>query len=315
MEAVRLSVKAVIDVGSNSIKLLVAELNDGKENVIEDRLEVTRLGEGVRKSGFLSEQAMKRTAAAIEGMKKECDELGVSEIIAVGTAALRSASNSIDFTKMVHDDCGVDLKVIDGEKEAEYSFRAASGLLGGVASGKNLCMLDVGGGSSEVVFGGTSGITALESVAVGALSLYDKFFSLCEGPYDALTISGASVFVRSLLEEARVSGVMDGVSAAAVGVGGTVTTMASVAFALNEYNAAKISGSILTKEEIARQIDLYASLDLAGRRTVAGMPAQRAEIILPGACILGGLMDCYGFDSITVSDRGLRYGVMDELVR
>jgi exopolyphosphatase/guanosine-5'-triphosphate,3'-diphosphate pyrophosphatase len=310
-----MSVKAAIDIGTNSIKLLVMR-GDKKDaaSVLADRNEVARLGEGAAASGSLSEEAMIRSALVISDMVCEARESGCDEIMAVATQAVRSARNSEVFKDMVRSACGVDIKVITGEDEAELSFCAViSALPENVA---RVCVFDVGGGSSEIIIGGRIGIDYRRSVPVGALSLHDEFFGASaenenDVPADmAAALSVAREKARRELRRENAKFLTDGVSFA--GVGGTITTLAAVALASDPYDPSKISGVTLDAPEIDRQIRLFAKTSVKDRTKIKGLNPKRADIILAGACLVRELMDYADALRLTVLDRGLRYGVMEK---
>lgn len=300
--------KAVIDIGTNSIKLLVMEDMPGGAAVLRDRAEIARLGEGSAESGRLSEEAIARSIAVIKHMALEARSLGSDAVLAIATQAVRGASNAGRFKKLVCRECGCDLHVISGDEEAGLSFRAVLRAL--PKDAREICAFDVGGGSTEIVIGGMSGISYRRSVPIGALSLHDEFFreSGCAVPGE--TLEAASDRVRMALgsKEASVPG-----SSTAAGVGGTITTLAAVALSLESYDAAKVSGTELSIAEIGRQIGLFASLSVPDRaRGIKGLDPKRADIILAGACIVRELLLFARKGTLTVLDRGLRYGVMEK---
>ncbi len=301
-------VKAAIDVGTNSIKLLVMSSGRGASSVLRDRVEIARLGEGTAASGCLRDDAMIRALAVICEMADEARSLGADEVAAVGTQAMREARNGAEFIARVRDACRVEIKLIAGEEEAELSFEAALSGLGGVTAETLVCMFDVGGGSSEVVTGDGGGIRARVSVPVGALALHGEFFGGLE-LVEERTLKDASARIRSLLAE---SGVMCPTASGAlcVGVGGTITTLASVMLGLDPYDPGAISGAHLAVAEVERQIALYASTPLGERPSIRGLDPKRADIILAGACIVRELLLLQRAEYLTVSNRGLRYGAM-----
>jgi exopolyphosphatase/guanosine-5'-triphosphate,3'-diphosphate pyrophosphatase len=304
-------IEAVMDVGTNSVKLLVSELSPEKETELADRVEITRLGEGTDETGELSREAMERTARVIEDMAGQAFDLGAVRITAVGTQAMRNARNAGEFIRFVKSRCGVDIRVISGEKEAETAFLAA--LTAGYPG--ELLVLDVGGGSSELAFGSPSSSVYRRSVPVGALSLYKRFFSGVPlgGPVGRETLEGACRFVR----DAAVKGGIFGGSCPTrcIGIGGTVVTMASVYLGLSESESGRADGSVLTAFEMERQMALYASMNSEERKRIRGMIPGRADIVLPGACVVKVLTELGGVKEITVTGRGLRHGLMAEIAR
>jgi len=294
--------KAVIDVGTNSIKLLVARSDRGFMSVVADAVTVCRLGEGTDETGLLSREAMVRSAAVMKEMACEARRLGVADITAVGTQALRGARNRDEFIAMAESACGVKIRVIEGEEEAGLSFRAASSLVDEKSSGGDIIVLDVGGGSSEIVFGGGGTITGRHSVPVGALSLYKKFFETA-GAVSGETITNAGRYAASAFRTSGVGNADITAGSPCFGVGGTVAAVASV-----------MRGSVISADEIDRQIALYASVGVESRKKIPGLPPQRADIILPGACIVRELMKIIPLGEIVFCERGLRHGLMAEML-
>jgi exopolyphosphatase/guanosine-5'-triphosphate,3'-diphosphate pyrophosphatase len=307
--------RAVIDVGTNSVKLLIAEKRGGELAVLTDRMEITRLGEGLSETGNISPEAFARSLRAIERMCGEARDAGAAGITVVGTEGLRRARNAALFAQSVAEVCGVPLEIIDGAEEAYLSYRAVESAARGTISKDNrLCLFDIGGGSTEVVVGDADGILWSRSLPVGALVLHDRRFGGDGGPVAESRLNGAFAEIRAVLENEPSLADWAGrgrLTRVGVGVGGTVTTMAAVMLGLDEYDSSRVRESVLGMDEVERQIALYASMPVARRREIAGLSAKRADIILPGACILRALMDFCAVRSIAVSDRGLRCGVME----
>jgi exopolyphosphatase/guanosine-5'-triphosphate,3'-diphosphate pyrophosphatase len=313
MDGDEASVRAVMDVGTNSIKLLVVRFSPGKQTELADKVEITRLGEGADETGELSRAAMERTAGVIDGMARDALALGAGEITAVGAHAMRAARNAGDFIRLVRSACGVNIRVISGEEEAETVFLAASGALPGYAGERTV--LDVGGGSSELAYGSPGRLTRRSSIPAGALSLYGKFFHKIPlgGPVGSGVLDETRRFVRNAAENsgfAERSGAVP-----CVGVGGAVATLASVFRGLGGPGAGGPDGSPLTAFEIERQIALFASMNTEERKEIKGMMPERAAIALPGACAVSALMDFCGVRKITASGRGLRHGLMSKIAR
>jgi exopolyphosphatase/guanosine-5'-triphosphate,3'-diphosphate pyrophosphatase len=303
-------IKAVLDVGTNSVKLLAAKFENTGANLsmetLADTVIISRLGDGSAETGVLSRKAMERTVAAMSELCAEARRLGANDITTVGTEALRRASNADEFINMAEDACGVRLRVISGEEEAELSFAAA---VNDNPDG-NILVFDVGGGSSEVVSGHGGVLVCRRSVPVGALSLYKKFFVSPDGVVSDDVLYEAGRYINKALAEAGVPRDFDfGNVSSCVGIGGTITTLAAVS-AGQSGKGQHPGGVTLDKSEICRQIIMYASTDLETRKKVPGLPTERADIILPGACIVRSLMSMSGQDRIIVCRCGLRHGIM-----
>jgi exopolyphosphatase / guanosine-5'-triphosphate,3'-diphosphate pyrophosphatase len=296
---------AVVDVGTNSVKFHVGERSaDGSWATVADRAQVTRLGEGLDATGRLGEEPMRRTVDAIAAMVDEAKRDGVEEIAAVGTAGLRIADNSADFLEAVRGRTGVDIEVISGEEEGRLAYLAATAQLG--QPGGSLVVFDTGGGSSQFTFGRGREVDERFSVNVGAARFTERFG--LGGVVDEETVAGARDAIATEL------GRLDGRAApeALIGMGGANTNLAAVKLALASYDANAVQGTVLEAAEIDRQIELYRTRDADDRRSIVGLQPDRAEVILAGACIVRTVLAKLGRDSLVVSDRGLRHGLLRE---
>jgi exopolyphosphatase/guanosine-5'-triphosphate,3'-diphosphate pyrophosphatase len=294
---------AVIDVGTNSVKFNISErLDDGSWRTVTDRAEITRLGEGLEKTGNISPEAVQRTGSAIAAMAAEAKEKGAVAIAAVGTMGLRTAHNSQEFIDAVENRCGLRIEVITGEEEGRLAYLAVkSGL--DLAEG-SLVIFDSGGGSSQFTFGRGSAVEERFSVNVGAVRYTDKYRLGSAVSPEQLQAALAAV--------AGDLGRLDGRPSpdTLVGMGGAVTNLAAVKHGLAQYDPNIIQGSTLERAEIQRQIELYRTKSADERRTIVGLQPKRADVILAGACIVRTVMDKLGKDTMSVSDRGLRHGLL-----
>jgi exopolyphosphatase/guanosine-5'-triphosphate,3'-diphosphate pyrophosphatase len=295
--------RAVIDVGTNSVKFHIAERRgDGGWRTISDRAEVTRLGAGVDSDGRLGATPIERTSAAVVAMAADARRQGVAEIVAVGTAALRNAPNAADLVDAVRARCGVEVEIISGEEEARLAFVATrAGLV--LGSGP-LVVFDTGGGSSQFTFARGEEVDERFSLDVGAARITERFGlagpvspEVLDATFEALAAELTAIDGRPRAD-------------AVVGMGGAVTNLAAVKHRLVRYDADIGPGTVLTRREIERQIELFRTRDAAGRRAIAGLQPNRAEVILAGACIVRTVLVLLGHDALTVSDRGLRHGVL-----
>ena len=296
---------AVIDVGTNSVKFLVGEPGPaGTWHTIVDRAEVTRLGEGLQETGRLATEAMERTAAAIDGMAEEAKRSGASAVAAAGTAGLRLADNSAAFVAAVKADSGVAIEVITGEREARLAYLAARGGLD-LPPG-SLVVFDTGGGSSQFTFGSGERVDERFSVDVGAVRYTDT--------YNLDGVVSEEQLGRALEEVAADLALLDGRPAPdiLVGMGGAVTNLTAIKHGLATYDPDVVQGTVLDRTEIDRQIELFRSRSVEERRSIVGLQPKRADVILAGACIIRTVMEKLAKDSLTVSDRGLRHGLLEE---
>jgi exopolyphosphatase / guanosine-5'-triphosphate,3'-diphosphate pyrophosphatase len=296
---------AVIDVGTNSVKFHLGELEaDGTWRTVADRAEVTRLGEGLDETGRLGPAPMARTVEAIAAMAGEAERDGVEAIAAVGTAWMRIASNSADLVEAVRKGSGVEIEVIPGEEEARLAYLAATSGLG-VSSG-SLVVFDTGGGSSQFTFGAPGRIDEQFSVNVGAARFTEQFG--LDRAVSAEVVAEARRAIGADLSR------LDGrpVPDLLVGLGGGITNMAAVKHGLPRYDAEVVQGTELDTTEIDRQIELYRARSADERREIVGLQPKRAEVMLAGACIVRTVLEKLGRDSLLVSDRGLRHGLLVE---
>jgi exopolyphosphatase / guanosine-5'-triphosphate,3'-diphosphate pyrophosphatase len=302
LESVRF---AVIDVGTNSVKLHVGERRaSGSWQTVVDRAEITRLGEGLHETGLLQPDPLRRTADAVVGMVEEARREGAAEVAAVATAGMRIAENSAELVEAVRERCGVGIEVISGEEEARLAYLAATSELA-VGHG-SLVVFDTGGGSSEFTFGQAGKVEERFSVDVGA-GQYTERFGLDGVVSDDVLEQALAAIAADLVR-------LDGRArpAALVGLGGALTNLAAVRHGLAAYDAEVVHGTVLGRAEIDRQIDLYRARTAEQRREIVGLQPARAEVILAGACITRTILDKLQCDELTVSDRGLRHGLLVE---
>jgi exopolyphosphatase / guanosine-5'-triphosphate,3'-diphosphate pyrophosphatase len=298
---------AVIDAGTNSIKFHVAELDaDGRGpwRTIVDRAIVTRLGEGLEAAGKIGAEPLERTAHAISEMADEARSVEVRAIAVVGTAGSRMARNRAEVVETVRAHSGLSLEIISGEDEGRLAYLAvATGV--GLGDG-TIVVVDTGGGSSQFTFG--HGLTVDErfSLNVGAVRFTEGFGLAKAVSADVVADALAAIAAELTRLDGRPR--PDGV----VAMGGAVTNLAAVKHGLATYDPDVVQGTLLDRAEIDRQIELYRTLDAAGRRAIVGLQPARAEVILAGACIVRTIIDKLDCDAVTVSDRGLRHGVLIE---
>jgi len=299
---------AVIDVGTNSVKFYVADRrDDGTWSTVVERSEVTRLGEGLDKTGRLGREPVERTVGAVADMVDEARRLGVDDVAAAGTAGLRIAPNRVEFLDAVHERTGVRVEVVPGEEEARLAYVATKAALG--LRDEAVVDFDTGGGSSQFTFGHGDRVVEQFSVHVGAIRFTEQFG--LDGPVDEARLAEVLEAVAADLEpldERRAPDLL-------VGMGGAVTNLAAVQLELAEYDPSRVRGAKLERGEVERQIELYRTRTADERRGIVGLQPKRAEVILAGACIVLTVMRKLDALSLTVSDRGLRHGLMAERFR
>jgi exopolyphosphatase / guanosine-5'-triphosphate,3'-diphosphate pyrophosphatase len=296
---------AVIDVGTNSIKFHVGERQaDGSWRTIADRAEVTRLGQGLEQTGRLTPEPVARTVEAIAVMADEAGRHGAVAVAAVGTAGLRIAANAAEVLAAIEERSGVRVEVISGEEEARLAYLATRAALG--LSAGSLVVFDTGGGSSQFTFGDGVGVHERFSLDVGAARFTERYG--LAGAVSESTLSATRMAITAELRPLARRPAPDLV----VGMGGAVTNLAAVKHSLSAYDADIVHGTTLDRAEIERQIEHYRSCAAAERRQIVGLQPNRAELILAGACIADTILASLGRDALTVSDRGLRHGLLVE---
>ena len=298
-------VYAVIDVGTNSVKFHIGERQtDGSWVTLVDRAEVTRLGEGIAETGDIAPAAIARTVAAIAGMADEAQSHRASALVAVGTMGLRNAHNSDEFIARVRERCGVTIEVIAGEEEGRLAYLAAKAGLG-LTEG-SVVVFDTGGGSTQFTFGHGAEVDEQFSLNIGAVRLSTEF-----GLGGAVSREQLDEALAAIADEfARLDGVPP--PDALVGMGGAITNMTAVTLGLAPYDPEVVQGTVLSRIAVDRQIELYRTSDVEARRQIVGLQPKRADVILAGACVVRTVMVKLGHDALSVSDRGLRHGVLLE---
>jgi exopolyphosphatase/guanosine-5'-triphosphate,3'-diphosphate pyrophosphatase len=296
---------AVIDVGTNSVKFNVGEQTAGGGwRAVVDRAELTRLGEGLEEHGEIGPEPLARTVTAIAGMVEEARGLGALAIAAVGTAGLRIARNRVDVVAAIEAQTGVAVEVIPGDEESRLAYLAVKAGLG--LADQSLVVFDTGGGSTQFTFGRGARVDERFSVDVGAVRYTERFGLAGAVTPEVLAATRAAIAA----DLHRIGG--RPAPAALVAMGGAVTNITAVKHGLATYDPDVVQGTILDRAEIDRQIELYRSRPAEARRSIIGLQPKRADVILAGACIVRTVMEMLGQQTLTVSDRGLRHGLLVE---
>lgn len=296
---------AVIDVGSNSVRLLVGELlTDGTYRVLDDEKESTRLGQGLMSTGLLSAQSMLRTAETIARMRGISQGYGVSRLRVFGTSATRDATNQREFLALVRELAGVSLEVLSEEDEARAAHRS-------VAAGFDIgetptAVVDIGGGSTEIVLSTKGAIEHLCSIRMGAVRLTEMFV-----PHDEKTVRRMRRYVRRALEIALPE--VPFAPNLVVGTGGTFTSLAAIA-SDRAPSAGGGEGEELRRSEVRHLLDRLGDMSLRDRMRVPRLNPERADIIVAGAAIAEGVLRHLNANRLRVHDRGIRDGIMLEMI-
>jgi exopolyphosphatase/guanosine-5'-triphosphate,3'-diphosphate pyrophosphatase len=300
---------AFIDIGTNAILCLIVEIGDsGQFRVLEDLAEIPRLGEGVDQSKRIGAAGEQRSTEVLEGYLSHCRSLGVEEIIAVGTSALRDARNSGEVLARLGARLGFEIRVISGEEEAAYSFLSVQRGLS--LAGQELLVIDVGGGSTEFIRGDDSGMTEALSVDLGAVRLTERL--LRSDPVKPEEYEEMVALIDRELAPLRERWRKSGFSLTLVGIAGTFTTLAAVEKKLTRYSHSEVHGSRLTLAEVRRQARLFRERTIDERKKVPGLEPKRADVILAGACLIERIMTFFHTEDVIVSDQGVRYGLLYE---
>ena len=303
---------AAIDVGTNTVLLLVAEGRGPGAAALAEQAEITRLGRGVDATGRLEPAAVAETVRVVTAYAAEARRLGATVIDCVATSAARDASNGEEFFEAVRAAAGLTPRIISGDEEARLVWASAWRDFGGAAGAAGLAVLDVGGGSTEFTFGDGASPRGRRSLQVGAVRLTERHVGSDPiGPGTLATLRSAA---RAALQPLAGMGRGGRGGVRLVGVAGTVTTLAAVEQALPIYDGALVHGSALARARIDALVERLAALPLAERARLPGMEPKRADVIVAGAVVVSEAMAVTGFETLTVSDRGVRWGLVYEML-
>jgi exopolyphosphatase/guanosine-5'-triphosphate,3'-diphosphate pyrophosphatase len=293
---------AGIDCGTNSIRLLVADVGDAGLTEVVRTMEIVRLGEGVDRTGRLSPAAIDRTRVALERYAKTIAETGAERVRMVATSASRDASNADEFRGMVRGVLGQDPEVISGDAEARLSF---TGALAGLRAQAPYLVVDIGGGSTEFVLG-TDSVEAARSVDIGCVRLTERH--LHSDPPTAAEIAAAEADVRAAVALARET-VPVAEAQTLVGLAGTVTTVTALALGLPEYDSTKIHHARISAAQVADVTSMLLRSTHAERAALPVMHPGRVDVIGAGALVLRVLMEAVGADEMVASEHDILDGI------
>lgn len=302
---------AAIDIGTNSTRLLISSTIGPYRQDLYRSATITRLGEGLGETGRIKREAAERTLSAVENYVALIREFGVGEVRAVATSAARNAANAKEFKKAFKRKFGFDFKILTGDEEAKLSFNGAVVESGLTKPGEKALVIDVGGGSTELVWGDDSGIDGHASVDIGSVRLTeahiksdppteDELAAVVESTSRALSPIFVKIDVRSISK--------------AIAVAGTATTLAAIKHKLELYDPNIVHGSTLTKDDIERMIELFKSLKTAERALIPGLQSGRADVITAGALILRTTLIELRLAEFTVSERDILDGIVGSML-
>jgi len=291
---------AVIDVGTNSARLLVADVAGRRVSPVERRSTVTRLGRGVDLSGRLSAEAVEDACGAIGGYVAELRELGAEAVDAIATSAVRDAENGSAFVAELRERFALSARVLDGEEEARLTYLGATSER---PPAEPTLVIDIGGGSTELIVGTGSEISFHASLQAGVVRHSERH--VASDPPTALELESLAADVRGLIEAAVGERAEAG---GGIAVAGTPTSLAAIEMELEPYDPARVHGHVLSLRAIQRMLSQLASASLAERVEIPGMHPDRAPTIVAGVVILVEAMRAFGLEQIEVSEHDILYG-------
>lgn len=300
---------AAIDIGTVTCRMLVADVHAGQVEELAKEYSITNLGEGVDGTGFLKPEAMQRVADALDRYLELRDSFASAErpveTIAVATSAARDAKNAADFAALLAQR-GIELAVIPGEREAALSFKGASGCF----PGEDVLVVDIGGGSTEVVAGRAGGeVLGSHSFNLGCRRVTERF--LASDPPSPEELAAARAWVRG-----EMTAFFEGLEAAGfaperlVAVAGTATSVVSIRERMERYDSARVHKARVTREELREVGESLASKTLARRERVTGLDPRRAPVIVAGLLILDEVVGLAGADGFTASESDILQGIV-----
>jgi exopolyphosphatase / guanosine-5'-triphosphate,3'-diphosphate pyrophosphatase len=291
---------AVIDVGTNSARLLVADVAGGKVSPVERRSRVTRLGRGVDLSGRLSAEAIEDACEAIKDYFALYKELGAETVEAIATSAVRDAENGSAFIAELRERFALSARVLDGEEEARLTYLGATSER---APTELTLVVDIGGGSTELIVGTGAEVSFHTSLQAGVVRHSERHIN--SDPPTAIELESLAGDVRGLIEAAVGPGVK---AEAGIAVAGTPTSLAAIEMELEPYDPTRVHGHTLSLSSIQRMLSRLASAPLAKRVKIPGLHPDRAPTIVAGVVILVETMRAFGLDRIEVSEHDILYG-------
>jgi len=293
---------AVIDIGSNSTRLLVAEVASGRVTEVERQSRVTRLGRGVDLSGQLSAEAIEAACEAIADYVAICREADVDRIEAIATSAVRDASNGSAFAAELRERFALSARVLDGEEEARLTYLGATCEN---TPAEPTLVIDIGGGSTELIVGTGDEISFHTSLQAGVVRHSERHIT--NDPPTTIELEALASDVRGLIERA-IAGQPGAAAAAGIAVAGTPTSLASIEIGLEPYDPKQVHGHTLALTSIQRQLSKLASAPLSKRAEIVGMHPDRAPNIVAGVVILVEAMRAFALENIEVSEHDILYG-------
>jgi exopolyphosphatase/guanosine-5'-triphosphate,3'-diphosphate pyrophosphatase len=293
---------AVVDIGSNSTRLLIADVDAGRVSEVERQSQVTRLGRGVDLSGQLSAEAIEAACAAIADYVSICREANVETVDSIATSAVRDASNGGAFVAELRERFALSARVLDGEEEARLTYVGATCER---PPAEPTLVIDIGGGSTELIVGTGREVAFHASLQAGVVRHSERH--VATDPPTAIELEELAGDVRTLIESA-IAGQPGTTARAGIAVAGTPTSLASIELGLEPYDPKLVHGHVLSLASIQHLLSRLASVPLAERVEIAGLHPDRAPTIVAGVVILVETMRAFGLERIEVSEHDILYG-------
>jgi exopolyphosphatase/guanosine-5'-triphosphate,3'-diphosphate pyrophosphatase len=296
---------AAVDIGTNSTRLLVADVAGGRVDELARHSIVTRLGDRVDQTGILDAAACERVIAALTEYRERIDELGADTVTAVATSAMRDTANGAEFRDRIASTTGIQANVIDGDTEAGLTFAGAS--YGGAHDLEPTVVIDIGGGSTEFVIGAGGKLSFHTSTQIGVVRQSERH--LLDDPPAAGQIAALADEVAAIITDA-VPRDHRAVVERAVSVAGTPTSLAAIDLELERFDPWKVHGHTLPLATIEELTLMLSALPLAQRRHVVGLHPDRAPTIVAGGVVLAQSLRCFEVDVVRVSEHDILYGMV-----
>ena len=298
-----------IDIGTNSMRLLIADYNNGKIENRKKHVNTTRIGQGVDKEGYISEEALQRNINALEEFANICKVEECQAIYCMGTSALRDSKNGNVFVDRAKQKTNIDVEIISGNEESNLGFM---GVLEGLDTDEQILVIDIGGGSTEFIVGDIEGIKFAKSENVGALRMTEKF--LAKDPIDTNEFSNMSKFIYSEIKD-TIDYIKSKQIKKIVGIGGTITSLSAMNQELEVYSMEKIHNSEVSIKNIKDILQNLKQMTLNDKKTLKGLQPKRADIITAGVEILNIIMENLEIEKIIVSEYDNLEGLMCHKVK
>lgn len=295
-----------IDIGTNSMRLLIADYNNNKIENRKKYINTTRIGQGVDQDGYITNEALERNLKALKEFSDKCNEEKCEKVYCMGTSALRDSKNGQDFINKAKKLTNIDVKIICGEEESNLGFM---GVLEGTEGDKkeDILVIDIGGGSTEFVVGNEDGIKFCKSENVGALRMTEKFITtdpISDEEFNSMTSFIEDVISSTInkLETMNISKL--------VGIGGAITSLSAINQQLEVYSMEKVHNSVVTKKDLEKILQNLKIMTLNDKKTLKGLQPKRADIITAGVKILHIIMEKLEIEKIMISEYDNLEGLM-----